>query len=546
MKTRNLVILTFLFTLFLSIPTISAANVTINPEDSIQDAINNAASGDTIILNTGAYNQSGIKINKELTFKGATNNPDDVIIDAQNNDRVIEVLTGVNNVKLQGLTITNGYHNGTFNGRGAGLSNRGGTQSQPTQIINCKFTNNNATGEGGAIYNYGNLNITNCIFTNNNAEGNGGAISNRGDLVIRSSTIQQNTAPSFGGGIYNLDTMAIIDSIIQQNQAAGGGGILNDGELTITGSTIQQNQGSNGGGIDNFESLTITDSIIKDNTAPMGGGIANWNNLMVTDCSIQDNTAELSGGGIHNIMGTTTITGSNIQNNSALKGGAIYNYGNLTITSSTLQQNTATQSGAIFNDQLGEVSGTLTANFNRIFNNTPNAVECSSGSVNAIYNWWGSNNPVFSTLINGSVSYDPWLVMRYSANPTIIKQGQASNLIADFRYDSHGVFHNPAAGHLPDGTMVTFTTTLGNVGSKSVVIETINGVATAILRGDDAAGEAWTSATLDSQTLRTNVTITKAATTQKTVGMQTTGIQVQYLVLAILMVIGGLIVPKRK
>jgi len=542
-------IILFIFGFLISMQAVSAAEIIIGPTDSIQTAIDTANPQDTIILNTGTYNESNINISKELTLKSVTDNPDDVIIDAQQNGRVIEVLSGANNVKLQGLTITNGYFDGTWNGDGAGISNKGGTLSQPTQINNCKFTNNYATGEGGAIYNRGVLTITNCTLTNNTADGNGGGISNRGNLTITSSVIQQNNAPSMGGGIYNLDTMTITSCTIQQNQASGGGGILNDGELTITGSTIQQNQGGNGGGINNFNTLTITASVIGQNTAPYGGGIANWNTLNIVGSIIQENSAEFLGGGLHNLQGTATITDTTFQLNNAGNGGGICNWDTLTITSSTIKQNNATSGGGIFNDHMQDVYGTVVANFNRIVANTPNAIQCESGTVNAEYNWWGFNNPDFPVLITGDVDHSSWLVMTYSANPTVISQGGISALTADFRYDSNGVFHDPAAGHLPDETPVTFTTNLGNVGSKSIVTGTINGIATVILHGNEAAGEALTLASLDNQTLTATVTITPttaASSTEKTIGMQSTGIPLAGIVLAILLVTAGLILPTGK
>lgn len=549
---RNHIIPTilFIFGFLISMQAVSAAEIIINPTDSIQTAIDTANPQDTIILNTGTYNESDINISKELTLKSATDNPDDVIIDAQQNSRVIEILSGANNVKLQGLTITNGYFDGTWNGNGAGISNRGGTLSQPTQINNCKFTNNNATGEGGAIYNRGFLTITNCTLTNNTADGNGGGISNRNNLIITGSVIQRNTAPSMGGGIYNLDTMTITSCTIQQNQASGGGGILNDGELTITGSTIQQNQGGNGGGINNFDTLTITGSVIGQNTASYGGGIANWNTLNIMGSIIQENSAEFFGGGLHNLQGTAIITDTTFQRNHASNGGGICNWDTLTITSSTIKQNNATSGGGIFNDHLQDVYGVVVANFNRIVANTPNAIQSDSGTVNAEYNWWGSNNPDFPSLITGDVDYISWLIMTFSANPTVISQGGISTLTADFRYDSNGVFHDPAAGHLPDETPVTFTTNLGNVGSKSIVTGTINGIATAILHGDEAAGEALTSASLDNQTLTATVTITPtvtaASSSTKTLGMQSTGIPLAGIGLALLLAIVGLILPQRK
>lgn len=141
--------------------------------------------------------------------------------------------------------------------------------------------------------------------------------------------------------------------------------------------------------------------------------------------------------------------------------------------------------------------------------------------------------------------------MRYNANPTTIQQGSTSTLTADFRYDSSGAFHDHSLGHLPDGTPVTFTTNLGNVGSKSITVGTLNGIAIAILRGDEAAGAAFTSALLDGQTLHSTVTITpgttvSAAGSTRTIGMQTTGLPIGAIILAVLMVFNGMVMSKRQ
>ena len=229
-----------------------------------------------------------------------------------------------------------------------------------------------------------------------------------------------------------------------------------------------------------------------------------------------------------------------------------------------LSGNTATTRGGA----VETYNGPMVLNFNRIIGNTaPTGSNIYNwpqrGTTNALYNWWGSNaGPDPLSLVNvAEDEYDPWLVMNYSANPTTIQQGATSTLTADFRYDSNGTFHDPTLGHLIDGTLVTFSTNLGNVGSKSTVVGTINGIATAILRGDEAAGEALTSALLDSQTLYSTVTITavanatipsvaNAATTTtasgNTVGMQTTGTPITGIVLAILMVLGGFIATRKQ
>lgn len=194
---------------------------------------------------------------------------------------------------------------------------------------------------------------------------------------------------------------------------------------------------------------------------------------------------------------------------------------------------------------------TRVANFNRIVNNSPGAVHNDAESVPDLqYNWWGSSNPEFDQIITGTFAdYDPWLVMRYTTNPTTITQGSTSTLTADFRYDSEGTFHDPALGNLPDRTVVTFTTNLGNVGSKIATALTINGVATILLRGDEAAGTALTSAALDLETIYLTVPITPTtvnAVTTNTVGMQNTGTPLVGIVLATLMVLSGFFRTRKK
>jgi uncharacterized repeat protein (TIGR01451 family) len=142
--------------------------------------------------------------------------------------------------------------------------------------------------------------------------------------------------------------------------------------------------------------------------------------------------------------------------------------------------------------------------------NSPTAIHNDYGSVDAEYNWWGSNNPDFTTLIVGEVDYNPWLYMTLQANPTNIEQGETSTLTASFNNAYDGITPtplNPDNGHIPDKTPVTFNTDLGSVGSKTINKETINGIATATLTANETAGIAHVNAVTDSQTVNADVTI---------------------------------------
>ena len=99
--------------------------------------------------------------------------------------------------------------------------------------------------------------------------------------------------------------------------------------------------------------------------------------------------------------------------------------------------------------------------------------------------------------------------------------------------------------------MVTITTDIGNVGSKSVSVPTVAGIATATLRANEGWGIAHLFAILDGfmTPVPAQVTIAQPASTTvnaKTIGMQTTGLPLASIVLAILMVMGGLLTARRK
>jgi len=159
------------------------------------------------------------------------------------------------------------------------------------------------------------------------------------------------------------------------------------------------------------------------------------------------------------------------------------------------------------NNQLGveSISASAQINFNRIFGNDADII--TNTKTNAQNNWWGSNMPPEIE----NVDIKNWLYMTFTTDPTIILNGGTSQLTADFNnsYDGETITPlDPAGGHIPDGTMVCFTTDLGSVGSKNVDIATINGVASVLLTADEGTGTAHITAQLDKQILESKVDIT--------------------------------------
>jgi len=449
-------------------------------------------------------------------------------------------------------------------------------------IDNCDFDSNQAVattmgGIAGAIANLAvgdavtNLSVTSSSFNNNLAQvtedigGVAGAIANLGGDVTLTGSI-------FYGNVAEADEMGGAAGAIL-NLGLGGFGLFEEAIHPETTMTIDSCD---------FDS----NQALSTNIGGLAGAIGNVaigdtvTNLSITGSTFTNNRAQVetiggSAGAIGNYGGIVTITNSLLENNIAQadeegtdiptgKGGAIYNQNQLTVTGSTIKGNQAIigsgsgQGGGIYND-----GGTFQVNFNRIVENSPedlyNSIEESQlglfaagegSQYNAQYNWWGSNSDPYlrGRIVGEQVAYDPWMVMRFTANPASIPAGSTSTLTADLRYDNQGNFHDPINGHIPDNTMVTFTTNLGNVGSKSVTVPLVNGIALAILRADEGAGLAWLTASLDSELLTLGMTINPtvaSAATTKTIGMQETGQPILPLILAGLMVLGGIILPRR-
>lgn len=198
---------------FLSVGTVSAANLTVNPGGSIQSVINAASSNDTIIVNDNngsAYTYTGnLIINKTLQLKASTGK--NVTIRPSNLSSIVTVNPGVT-VTISNLIFANGNY---ASGPGGAIYNRGNLT-----LINCTFRNNTAYW-GGAICNGGNLTVTGSTFTGNTAIHDGGAINSNNVLNVNNCVFTNNVAQHVCGAIINWQgTMNVTGSGFTGNTAA--------------------------------------------------------------------------------------------------------------------------------------------------------------------------------------------------------------------------------------------------------------------------------------------------------------------------------------
>jgi hypothetical protein len=303
----------------LSIPGLAISATIYVPDDypTIQQAIDAAMNGDTIIVRQGTYVENVDFLGKAIMAQ-SEQGPDATVIDGNQAGSVVTFKNGENeNTILEGFTITNG--SGTFvddywEYAGGGIYCDG---SSPTIRLN-KFTDNAANNGGGMVAGFeSSPSITNNIIFMNSANttpgkmGGGGGIAvafdsnpviSHNDIFdnysnvaggglacgfdstpeVRNNTIYANTANVYGGGIqiYSSTSGTFENNLIMGNTSLGvngAGGISCRAESfpVIANNLITGNSAAtHGGGIRCFEKSypTIRNNLIHGNSANQTGG----------------------------------------------------------------------------------------------------------------------------------------------------------------------------------------------------------------------------------------------------------------------------------
>jgi hypothetical protein len=330
------------------------------------------------------------------------------------------------------------------------------------------------------------------------------------------------------------------DRIFEQDPLFNGNTPVSISNLTVQLGTCTTGQdcGFGGGGMlgigNTGDNLTLTNVTFNDNNSggtDNGGGLAATGdgNLTVSNCTFSNNTAPTgtqggaAGGGIYldvNVgEGNFSVTNSTFTNNSSTLGGGgvdVDSSGDsATITGSVFTGNSAGTSagGGIFADD-----SPLTVSNSRIAGNSASGGGTGLGSeggstVTATNNWWGCNGgPGASgcdTVLasGGTASFNPWLVLSISANPTQINPGTTSTLSADLTHNSSGT----GGFSVPNGTPVTFGGTLdSSINPTSTTLT--SGQATSTYTAGSTPGTGSGTATVDSQQVSTPIDILVSVT----------------------------------
>ena len=298
--------------------------------------------------------------------------PVTILFSAQKQVSANTVLEGGGKITLSGANAVGLFQ--VFNGKTLtlnqitltrALGSGGAVENFGTLNVNSsQVTNNTSIDNGGGIASHGTLNVNNTTFSGNSAAGYGGGIfSDSGQAAVTNSVFSANSAVSGGGGmaVANGASAAITNSQFSGNQAtdtfAQGGAVVNreSAATTIAGSTFHQNRSSRGGAI-SLESgaLSVSQSTITGNWGAYGGGIRQEaGTLTVSKVKLEGNgysptgsKVNTGGGGLSWGNGTATLTDVTITGNWASYGGGFdHANGTTSLTNVTISGNQAVGAG---------------------------------------------------------------------------------------------------------------------------------------------------------------------------------------------------------
>lgn len=369
-------------------------------------------------------------------------------------------------------------------------------------------------------------NISGNWFTNNS---NNGAI-----ITADHVTMAQNIIENNDGGILLIGTYNTLDSNTINNNSVGID-IQSSGDADynwVTNNILNyNNNGINSGSpytelnnntvnnsVENGIINTANNVVIKGNTVLNSGGtgilsvgsyvnilnnVITGNNLGIYLISSGDNDYNILTNNTicYNINGINSgSNGTNFYNNTLNYNngtGLIITGSNCNVVGNSMCYNkdggltvTGTNNVVVMNRLEQNLYGASFSNynaaffsFNSVIGNTYQLYSSdTSGTLNAINNWWGSNSA--PARIYGYFNVSPWIVLKLVSSSNNIIIGYVSNITADLTWNSAG--ENTALLYpgyfVPDGILVNFN--CDSHGSLSnLVLSTVNGTATTIFTG---------------------------------------------------------------
>jgi hypothetical protein len=230
-----------------------------------------------------------------------------------NNNRAFDVAGAIFSYGI--LNISNSVFSNNYGPRDIGAI----YSESILTIENSIFSNNYGAQGSGAIRAFGEIKITNSNFTGNYttkvSSGNlysAGAIyidSNVTDAYISNCIFEENIA-SEGGAVCNWGMVNIDNCIFKGNKATNAGAISNHNQITVSNSTFLQNEADSNG--------------IFDSSSYTLSGVTTYANSALINCLFTDNTMTsasshsiINSFGVTNDAGLLTLINCTVANNTA-------------------------------------------------------------------------------------------------------------------------------------------------------------------------------------------------------------------------------------
>lgn len=451
----------------------------------IQDAVDAAASGDTIQAAADTFTETVDIAGKNLVIVGGygsdcvTSGAGVTTINGNGAGSVVDI-TGAA-VTLRNLALTNGDAT-----TGGGID----TASNARVTLDNTGVFGNSAGNGGGLFvNSGCvLTITNdSDIHHNTASSAGGGARVWGKLVGDdwNSTIEHNTALNGGGVSVPGGVLSFSGSHVVNNQATGaqgvGGGVhvYDEGEASFTASSnVYRNSAYNGAGIYADHSQVTLVAVIHSNTAANDGGgiylmngstLSAINTIVGDDLAGRDNEAIAgAGGGIYARNSTIDFRGEIYNNLAATRGGGVLAESSVvTLTHTTVGNTGANQPNQVTADLFG--AGLFFSNTHALLSDTvvsSNAFTSGAGWGTGITAWGGS----VITLTQES------RVERHHAPAATIFGGSGAGLLI---FNSTVTLHN--------SQILSNTAAMGGGGIYMVQASTLNVLNNSVLRNNSAS-----------------------------------------------------------
>jgi hypothetical protein len=435
---------------------------------TIQSAVSDASSGDTIVVCPSTYSENVTDNGKSLTFQGAQQS-----VDA--NGR-----TGPESI-VDGATGT------AFTLSGSGSSVDGFTLSGATSGDQTPAVLVQGTGESA----------NNTIFTDDGQA----AIILSSDTTFANDLVRAPSGGNAGGFFFNSNQGA--NSTVKNNTFTGNlpNAAVNvadpttpiDG-LSITGNTFDASAGGN------FAVLGGTRNVVIQGNTVTGGAASGTAILLLGDdagYSITQNT----------------VTGVNASAVSVAGGFGYATNGGGDISQNAFKHN-------LRGINVTDDAGTITAHLNILVGNntggtptSPNAAirNTTSAAVSAANNYFGCNGGPGANGCDdvlGSVNANPFLVLSTTVDQASIPANTSTGFTADLNHNSAG---DLVSGHVLDNVEnAAFSFTGGTVNPASAPI--VGGTASTTLTAGSATGQFDATATVENSTSTKTVTVTAAST----------------------------------